>query len=142
MFVRGLPNLILCVDHNPLIAIFGADQPLEDIHNPRLLNYKLKSVRYRFSVHHIPGKKNFIPDTMFRRSDSPIMNTPPGFLWTGLHSLMYPLKAQLGPSTHHGVHHPLNRDMMMAEVNSWSNINGISAECRPQAVSWPWLEST
>ena len=25
----------------------------------------------------------------------------------------------------------------MAEVNSWSNINGISAECRPQALSWP-----
>ena len=44
-FVLGLPNLILCVDHNPLIAIFGADQSLEDIQNPRLLNYKLKSMR-------------------------------------------------------------------------------------------------
>ena len=58
------------------MAIFGADKSLEAIYNPRLLNYKLKSMRYRFTVYHIPGKKNIIPDTMFRRSDSPIINTP------------------------------------------------------------------
>ena len=75
-FILGLPNLILCVDHNPLLAIFNTDKSLEAIHNPRLLNYKLKSMRYRFTVHHIPGKKNIIPDTMSRRSDSLIMNTP------------------------------------------------------------------
>ena len=57
------------MDHNPLIAIFGADQTLEDINNPRLLNYKLKSMRYRLSVHHIP-------DTISWRSGSPIVNTP------------------------------------------------------------------
>ena len=68
-FILGLPNLILCVDHNPLLAIFSDNQSLEAIHNPRLLNYKLKSLRYRFSVHHIPGKKNVIPDTMSRRSE-------------------------------------------------------------------------
>ena len=73
------------MDHNPIIAIFRADQTLEDINNPRLLNYNLKSMRYRLSVHHISGKKNVIPDTIYRRSYSPIVNTPAGCLWTGLH---------------------------------------------------------
>jgi hypothetical protein len=33
-------------------------------------------MRYILTVHHIPGKKNIIPHTMSRRSDSPIVNTP------------------------------------------------------------------
>ena len=57
-FILGLDNLILTLDHKPLIAIFGTDQNLEDIENPRLLNFKLKSLMFRFTILHLPGKKN------------------------------------------------------------------------------------
>ena len=70
-FVLGLENLVLTLDHKPLLAIFGQNQHLEDIENPRLLNFKLKSQLFRFKVAHVPGKKNVTADTFSRRNDSP-----------------------------------------------------------------------
>ena len=74
-FVLGLPDLILCLDHAPLLATFGS-QDLADIPNPRLLNFKIKSLRFRFKVCHIPGKKHVTADTLSRRSDHPPPPTP------------------------------------------------------------------
>ena len=34
-FILGLANLTLTLDHKPLLAIFGNDQHLEEIENPR-----------------------------------------------------------------------------------------------------------
>ena len=81
-FVLGLDNLILTIDHKPLLAIFGTNQCLEEIENPRLLNFKLKSLMFRFTVLHVPGKKNLTADAFSRRYDSPAAkqqsgNTPP-----------------------------------------------------------------
>ena len=69
-FVLGLQDLILCLDHAPLLATFGS-QALDDIPNPRLLNFKIKTLRFRFTVCHIPGKKHVTADTFSRRSDHP-----------------------------------------------------------------------
>ena len=74
-FVLGLENLILTLDHKPLLAIFGQNQHLEDIENPRLLNFKLKSQLFSFKVVHVPGKKNVTADTFSRRNDSPNVET-------------------------------------------------------------------
>ena len=71
-FILGLENLILCIDHKPLLAILGTKQNLADIPNPRLMNVKLKSMMYRFKVKHIKGKDHVIQDTFSRRQDSPI----------------------------------------------------------------------
>jgi hypothetical protein len=71
-FVMGLENLILCIDHKPLIAILGDQQNLADIPNPRIMNFKLMSMMYRFKVKYIPGKDQVIPDAFSRRADSPI----------------------------------------------------------------------
>ena len=71
-FVLGLKNLILCVDHKPLLAILGDKQNLADIPNPRIINCKLQSMLYRFKIHHIAGKDHVIPDAFSRRHDSPI----------------------------------------------------------------------
>ena len=154
-FILGLPNLILCVDHNPLLAIFSDNQSLEAIHNPRLLNYKLKSMRYRFSVHHIPGKKNVIPDTMSRRSDSPNISTTNRIQvdWTAQSNVSSGYSEHLGqpswvsPPTVAAITN-YTEDLLlgytvscMAEVNSWSGIYSIAAEERPQAISWPRLEA-
>ena len=77
-FILGLPNLLLAIDHKPLVAIFGSTG-LENIPNPRLFRLKHKSLRYRFTPCHVPGKKNVVPDTMSRRNDatqSPSLDTP------------------------------------------------------------------
>lgn len=71
-FILGLNDLTLCVDHKPLLAILGDRQELAEIPNPRLLNFKLKSLMYRYKLRHIPGKQHVIPDTFSRRQDSPI----------------------------------------------------------------------
>ncbi len=64
-FVLGCNNLIIAVDHKPLLKIFG-DRSLDHISNPRLHNLKEKSLRHRFQMVHIPGVKNRASDATSR----------------------------------------------------------------------------
>ena len=43
-FVLGCPNLIVAVDHKPLLKVFG-NRSLEDINNPRLVSLKEKTLQ-------------------------------------------------------------------------------------------------
>ncbi|GFO33257.1 Pol polyprotein [Plakobranchus ocellatus] len=64
-FVLGCPNLIIAVDHRPLLKVFG-DRSLEAIPNPRLRNLKEKTLKYRFHITHIPGVRHVAADTISR----------------------------------------------------------------------------
>ena len=64
-FVLGCSDLIVAVDHKPLLKIFG-DRCLEDIPNPRLRNLKEKTLRYRFRMVYIPGARNLTSDALSR----------------------------------------------------------------------------
>lgn len=65
MFILGCPDLVITVDHLPLVKIFS-DRALENIKNPRLLNFKEKSLMYKFKIKHRPGKLNLAPDCASR----------------------------------------------------------------------------
>ena len=64
-FVLGCANLIIAVDHKPLLKIFG-DRSLDQISNPRLRNLKEKTLRYYFRMVHVPGAKNKASDAISR----------------------------------------------------------------------------
>ena len=64
-FVLGCPDLIIAVDHKPLLKIF-LDRSLEDISNARLRNLKEKTLRYRFRMVYIPGVKHRATDCLSR----------------------------------------------------------------------------
>ena len=64
-FVLGCKNLIVAVDHQPLLKILG-DRHLGDIVNSRLRDLKEKTLRFRFRVVHIPGVKHAAADCMSR----------------------------------------------------------------------------
>ena len=64
-FVLGCNNLVIAVDHKPLLKIFG-DRSLDHISNPRLRNLKEKTLRYHFRMVHIPGAKNKASDAISR----------------------------------------------------------------------------
>ena len=53
------------VDHLPLVKIFS-DQALENIKNRRLLNFKERTLMYRFQIKHHPGKFNLDPNCASR----------------------------------------------------------------------------
>ena len=76
-FVLGCSDLIVAVDHKPLLKIFG-DRSLEDIPNPRLLNLKEKTLQYRFKMVHIPGVRHAAADAVSRHpiSDAEELNLP------------------------------------------------------------------
>ena len=65
-YTLGNTKLLVATDHKPLLKILG-DRKLEDIPNPRLVNLKEKTLRWQFSIIHIPGKFHIGPDTMSRR---------------------------------------------------------------------------
>ena len=65
MFVLGCPNIIIAVDHKPLVNILN-DRALDTISNPRLLNLKEKTLPYRFAIIHVPGKSNAAADAASR----------------------------------------------------------------------------
>ena len=64
-FVLGCQDLIVAVDHKPLLRIFN-DRALHAIANPRLRNLKEKTLRYRFRMIHVPGVKNKVADAASR----------------------------------------------------------------------------
>ena len=53
-FVLCCSNLIIVVDHKPLLKVLG-NRSLEDITNGQLRNLKEKTLRYKFRMVHIPG---------------------------------------------------------------------------------------
>ena len=61
----GCPNLIVVTDHEPLELLFG-DRDLSKISNPRLSRLKEKTLRYRFTVQHCPGKWHKASDDVSR----------------------------------------------------------------------------
>ena len=65
-FTLGCSDLIIAVDHKPLLKIFG-NRCLNDIPNPRLRNLKEKSLRYHFRVIHIPGLRHAAADAVSRK---------------------------------------------------------------------------
>ena len=78
-FVLGCSNLIVAVDHKPLLRIFR-DRSLDAICNPRIRNLKEKTLRYRFHMMHIPGVKIRAADALSRRPTGsecpPLMELP------------------------------------------------------------------
>ena len=75
-YLMGLPNFMLCLDHKPLISIFGMSD-LGNIDNPRILRAKQKTMMYKFEPVYIPGKLHVVPDCFSRRSDNPIAASAP-----------------------------------------------------------------
>ena len=66
VFVIGCPNLIIAVDHKPLLKILSNQQPLDEIKNPRLQRFKERAMRYQFRIKHTPGNKNLCADAASR----------------------------------------------------------------------------
>ena len=64
-FVLGCTNLIIAVDHKPLLKIFG-ERSLDEISNARLRNLKEKTLRYKFDMIHIPGVRHKVADALSR----------------------------------------------------------------------------
>ena len=64
-FVLGYHNLIVAVDHRPLVKIFG-DRSMDNINNTRLRNLKERTLKYRFTMVHIPGVRNKTSDALSR----------------------------------------------------------------------------
>ena len=64
-FVLGCEDLIIAVDHKPLLKVFG-DRSLGDINNPRLLNLKEKTLQFKFRMMHIPGVRHAAADALSR----------------------------------------------------------------------------
>ena len=57
MITLSCPDLLVMVDHLPLIAILG-DRSLADIRNLRLNRLKEKCLRFQFKIKYLPGPKN------------------------------------------------------------------------------------
>ena len=70
-FTLGCKDLVLAVDHKPLLKILG-DRELGEIDNPRILNFKEKTLRWSIKVVHVPGVLHKIADATSR---SPVGET-------------------------------------------------------------------
>ena len=64
LYLLGLPEFILQTDHRPLVTILGK-KALCDL-TPRLQNFKLKLMEYRYTIVHVAGKDMRLADTLSR----------------------------------------------------------------------------
>ena len=72
-FVLGCSDLIIAVDHKPLIGLFTR-RGLQDIPNGRLRNLKEKTMPYRFKIIHVDGVKNRVADCLSRHPSDPAVH--------------------------------------------------------------------
>jgi hypothetical protein len=61
----GAMDLVVGVNHKPLVGLYAEDKALADIENPRLRNLAKKARRYWLKTFHIPGVMNNIPDSLW-----------------------------------------------------------------------------
>ena len=64
-FTLGCMDLVLAVDHMPLLAILG-NKNLDEVENPRLQRLKKKTLRFNFKIIHVPGVKHKAADATSR----------------------------------------------------------------------------
>lgn len=64
-FTMGCNNLLVVVDHAPLVKLLG-DRRLDEIENPRLFRLKQRTLRWRFEIEYQPGKSNHASDALSR----------------------------------------------------------------------------
>ena len=81
VFVLGCPNLIVTTDHRPLVPILNSKR-LDLIKNPRLLDFKEKTLMYTFTAQHVKGALNSAADAASRH---------PGAMSNEVRSLFYSL---------------------------------------------------
>jgi len=71
-FTQGCEELLVVTDHKPLVKILG-DRTLDEITNTRLFRLKQRTLPWRFSIAHMPGKTNHAADAT-SRNPSPRIN--------------------------------------------------------------------
>ena len=64
-FLMGCSDLVIGTDHKPVTSILN-DRCLADIENRRLRNLKEKTLSFKFTIHHVPARKNLGPDAASR----------------------------------------------------------------------------
>ena len=72
-FTLGCPNLVVVPDHKPLLGIFR-NRDIGSIPNPRIQRFKEKTLRFKFSIHHCPGKWQRGADAVSRYPTSHIVS--------------------------------------------------------------------
>ena len=64
-FTQGCDNLVIVTDHRPLVKLFG-DTALDEISNSRIYSLKEKTLPWKFTIEHKPGKDNKFADAASR----------------------------------------------------------------------------
>jgi hypothetical protein len=76
-YTQGCDKLVVGVDHKPLLGVLN-EKCLEKIDNPRLRKLKEKTLGWRFSIVHIPGRQLGGPDALSRSIGARVSTLPPG----------------------------------------------------------------
>ena len=64
-FTQGCDTLVIVTDHKPLVKLFG-DTNLDSITNDRVFSFKERTLPWKFTVEHKPGKDNKFADATSR----------------------------------------------------------------------------
>ena len=92
-YTQGCDRLVVCTNHVPLVPVLST-KALENIDNPRLMRLVQKTLSWRFSVIHIPGKQLAGPDMLSRIPANP--GPKLGGAWVSITELA--LAPALGPT--------------------------------------------
>ena len=94
-FLLGL-HFLLAVDHKPLLPIFST-KALDMIFNPRIRNQRVKLLPFAYTPIHVAGKANVTPDTLSRRTDSPVSPPTPAVDLLDITNVEPGYSSHLGP---------------------------------------------
>ena len=127
-FVLGCKDLIVATDHKPLLNIFN-NRALNDIDNDRVLKFKEKTLKFRFSIVHIPGKKHTTADALSRyptndgSDEAACLSTTDGRIFAPINHLLAGIRSM------ETVEETVDDDLRFAAVSALG-------EAKIQAVNW------
>ena len=70
-YILGLPTFHIQTDHKPLIPLLGS-KSLDEL-PPRIQRFRMKLMRYSYTISHVPGKNLITPDALSR---TPVRSSP------------------------------------------------------------------
>ena len=128
-FVLGCDDLILAVDHKPLLKVLG-DRSLEDIPNARLRNLIEKNLHYKFRLVHIPGAKYRAADGMSRH---PTGRAEKMTLTDDISAIL-----QIGPTCLHLIPHYHTHSSLASACQTRMHLHAtLLMMLSPQLPPWP-----
>lgn len=138
-FVLGCEDLVIAVDHAPLVKILG-DRKLEEIHNTRLFKLKERTLPFKYTIIHVPGKWHKGPDACSRYPSRDSSSSAGALTSSNMGSEKYIEEHQPLLTCMRNVNNHLGEEQDLEMLTQASVVAAFQSDSELKAITWERLK--